>query len=243
MLWRHRKCNHCGADSKKYWSLIAIDADTGMTHVGIKANKEYQDKLLIHKAEEIIMPNEFDEKIKEVINLSSSYNSWMSSIAKDSKLFWIETCDICKDFNIVDYETEQVLYPMYSDIEAPNKDMPQKIKKLYEEASSIYKNSKRAALALLRLALDLLCEEKGYNKGNLYDKIENLARDGVFEDDIKEIAHGVRGLGNGAVHPREIDEEATEEEVKIVFELLNLITEELITKPLRKKAFADRFKK
>ena len=41
----------------------------------------------------------------------------------------------------------------------PNVDMPESVKQLYNEAGTIYNKSPRAACALLRLAIDRLCNE------------------------------------------------------------------------------------
>lgn len=52
---------------------------------------------------------------------------------------------------------------VYPDIvaEEANKDMPDSVKQLYNEAGLIYNKSPRAACALLRLAIDRLCNELG----------------------------------------------------------------------------------
>ena len=121
--------------------------------------------------------------------------------------------------------------------------MPQNIKDLYIEASSVFELSPRSSLAIIRLALDLLCIELGAdNKDSLYNKVEWLYNENVINSEIKELAHGVRGLGNDAVHPRNIDDQIDKNDAELVFELLNIIVEEKITKANRKNELVNKFK-
>ena len=57
---------------------------------------------------------------------------------------------------------DEYIYPQKQAIE-PNEDMPSSVKSLFEEAGNIYALSPRAACALLRLAIDRLCNELGEN--------------------------------------------------------------------------------
>ena len=51
-----------------------------------------------------------------------------------------------------------MLIPANSTAPMPNVDMPKCVKELYEEARGIVNKSPRGAAALLRLALDKLCD-------------------------------------------------------------------------------------
>ena len=55
---------------------------------------------------------------------------------------------------------DEYVYPEIIGIEA-NADMPEAVKALYNEAAIIYNKSPRAACALLRLAVERLCNELG----------------------------------------------------------------------------------
>ncbi|MFP4875019.1 DUF4145 domain-containing protein [Mammaliicoccus sciuri] len=165
------------------------------------------------------------------------------SIDAYANLFYFENCEVCQGACIYDANTGMKIHPTTSSIKEPNNDMPKNIKDLYNEASSVFESSPRSSLAIIRLALDLLCIKLGAKEqDNLFNKVEWLYNENVIDAELKELAHGVRGLGNGAVHPRNIDEEINKDDAIIVFELLNIIVEEKITKENRKNELVNRFK-
>lgn len=112
----------------------------------------------------------------------------------------------------------------------PNPDMPDSVKTLFIEASSIYNKSPRAACALLRLAIERLCNELG-ESGDINTMIGNLVKNGLPEV-VQKALDAVRVIGNKAVHPGQIafdvDDKATAE---MLMKLLNIITERMITEP------------
>ena len=128
------------------------------------------------------------------------------------------------------YENEKLLYPE-PEVVAPVQDMPEDVKKLFVEAASICHRSPRAACALLRLAIEVLCDQLGATGDTVSAKISSLVKRGVTED-IQRALDVVRVVGNNAVHPGEIkfdvDDEAT---ANMLFNLLNIITRRLITEP------------
>ena len=82
---------------------------------------------------------------------------------------------------------EEMILPSSSTIPMANSDMPECVKELYNEAREIVNKSPRGAAALLRLALDKLCDEidveckqPKYN-GKISDKIGILVKKGLSE--------------------------------------------------------------
>ena len=69
----------------------------------------------------------------------------------------------------------------YPDVvaEEANADMPDSVKQLYDEANLIYNKSPRAACALLRLAIDRLCNELGETDRDINKNIGALVRKGL----------------------------------------------------------------
>ena len=69
----------------------------------------------------------------------------------------------------------------YPDIvaEEANSDMPEGVKQLYNEAGLIYNKSPRAACALLRLAIDRLCNELGETDRDINKNIGELVKKGL----------------------------------------------------------------
>ena len=122
---------------------------------------------------------------------------------------------------------------IYPDIvaEEPNADMPESVKQLYNEAGTIYNKSSRAACALLRLAIDRLCNELGETDRDINKNIGNLVKKGLPQA-VQQALDVVRVVGNKAVHPGvisfDVDDKGT---ATMLMHLLNIITERMITEP------------
>ena len=125
---------------------------------------------------------------------------------------------------------DQYVYP---DIvaEEPNSDMPESVKQLYNEAGLIYNKSPRAACALLRLAIDRLCNELGETDRDINKNIGELVKKGLSSS-VQKALDIVRVIGNKAVHPGQIafdvDDKGT---ATMLMRLLNIIVERMITEP------------
>lgn len=122
---------------------------------------------------------------------------------------------------------------VYPDIvpEAANLDMPESVKQLYNEAALIANKSPRAACALLRLAIDRLCNELGETDRDINKNIGALVAKGLPQS-VQEALDIVRVVGNKAVHPGQIafdvDDNAT---ATMLMQLLNMIVARMITEP------------
>ena len=122
---------------------------------------------------------------------------------------------------------------VYPDIvaEEANPDMPESVKQLYNEAGLIYNKSPRAACALLRLAIDRLCNELGETDRDINKNIGALVRKGLPQS-VQQALDVVRVVGNKAVHPGQIsfdvDDKGT---ATMLMRLLNIIVERMITEP------------
>lgn len=123
---------------------------------------------------------------------------------------------------------DEYIYPEIAAEEA-NPDMPESVKKLYEEAGLIYNKSPRAACALLRLAVENLCHELGKDDRDINKNIAALVKDGLSPE-IQKALDIVRVVGNKAVHPGQIaidvDNVST---AKMLMRLLNMIVQRMIT--------------
>ncbi len=121
----------------------------------------------------------------------------------------------------------------YPDIvaEEPNPDMPDEVKQLYDEAGLIYNNSPRAACALLRLAIDRLCNELGETDRDINKNIGELVKKGLPAS-VQQALDVVRVVGNKAVHPGQIafdvDDVGT---ATMLMRLLNIIVSRMISEP------------
>lgn len=118
-------------------------------------------------------------------------------------------------------------YP--SEIDAPNSDMPNDIQQIYIEAAKVIKDSPRASAALSRLAIDQLTQQFS-KKSTLDQRIGDLVSKGLSTK-LQQAFDIVRVIGNNAVHPGEIELNDNREMAKSLLNLLNIITENLITQP------------
>ena len=157
-------------------------------------------------------------------------------------------CDHCNETSLwmditpVDFDEDlpslgRLILP--SSVTAPqaHSDMPDDCKIDFEEAREISSRSPRGAAALLRLCLQRLCIHLGGKGKKVDDDIAQLVRQGV-DPKIQQAFDVVRVTGNHAVHPGTISLEENPEHVTVMFEMINLIVEEIISRP---KKVADLF--
>ena len=127
---------------------------------------------------------------------------------------------------------DEYVYPNLLPI-SPNKDMPNVVKVLYEEAGLIYTKSPRAACALLRLAIDRLCNELEETDRDINKNIASLVKRGISVE-VQQALDIVRVVGNKAVHPGQIAFDVDSvETAETLFTLINLIVDRLISEPKR----------
>ena len=124
-----------------------------------------------------------------------------------------------------------MLYPDFGSAPLPAEDMPEDVKKDYEEAARIFIKSPRGAAALLRLGLQKLCIHLGEKGKNINDDIRSLVEKGVFSGQVVKVADTLRITGNNAVHPGQISDEDFDRAAAKMFDLINFIVKKAITEP------------
>ncbi len=166
----------------------------------------------------------------EVSKLNVKGDLFISSSGKlSSKSFIIvHRCQCCgKKVLWID---DEYIYPDIIAEEA-NPDMPESVRRLYEEAGLIYNKSPRAACALLRLAVENLCQELGQVDRDINKNIAALVQKGL-PPSIQKALDTVRVVGNKAVHPGQIAIDVDDvNTAKMLMRLLNMIVERMITEP------------
>lgn len=136
-------------------------------------------------------------------------------------------CAQCTQYAIWNIET--MVYPQKGIGPLPNPDLPETVRNLYLEASAVGAISSRAAAALLRLALQLLCKELGGDGKNINDDIKRLVEKGL-PSPVQKAMDSLRIIGNDAVHPGQIDTD-NQEVVTKLFKLINVVADYMITQP------------
>lgn len=151
----------------------------------------------------------------------------IETAASDEKLT-LSQCENCKKHAV--WIDEKLIYPVSSTAPFPLEDMPEEIKRDFLEARNIVDVSPRSAAALLRLATQRLIWHFGEGGEAIDEGIENLKKKGL---DVKfqRALDSVRMTGEEAVPPGQIDSGDNVEVAMILFNLLNLIVDALITQP------------
>src|SRR5216683_5193804 len=128
--------------------------------------------------------------------------------------------------------SSDIIFPSESTMLAPppSSDMPEDIARDFDEARDIFNRSSRASAALLRLALQKLCIHLGQSGKNLNNDIAALVQSGLSIK-IQQSLDIVRVIGNNAVHPGEIDLNDNKDTVLALFDIINFIVDEMISRP------------
>lgn len=146
----------------------------------------------------------------------------------EDQRFLISSCEHCKFPTI--WFGEQIIFPLHSTAEPANLDLPDEIKKDYEEARIISNFSPRGAAALLRLAIQKLCKHLGQPGQSINSDIKALVAAGL-PGRVQEALDSVRVIGNEAVHPGSLDLRDDREATHKLFRLVNFIAHKMITEP------------
>lgn len=146
-------------------------------------------------------------------------------------------CVHCKRYSL--WKDERMIYPNVKIAPLPNKDLELDIQADYMEAREIIQLSPRGACALLRLALQKLMIQlweswKDINKdiGCLVQKWLNSL--------IQQSLDLIRVTGNEAIHPWTLDLKDDVTTATMLFDLINLIADSLISQPKKIKTMYDK---
>lgn len=138
------------------------------------------------------------------------------------------TCAHCEAESI--WYMEKPIYPKGSSAPLHHEEMTSKIAEDYDEARSVVDDSPRAAAALLRLAIEKLTIELGAVGDDLNTRIGDLVRKGLAPA-AQQALDSLRVIGNEAVHPGQLDLKDNQETAIKLFDVMNFIIEEMITRP------------
>jgi Domain of unknown function (DUF4145) len=149
---------------------------------------------------------------------------------------FLSRCYTCNEISV--WIADQLLYPATVYEIEPNPDLPPDVKLDFEEAAKIVNLSPRGAAALLRLSIEKLCATLEPNAKSLNEAIGNLVGRRLSVE-IQQALDIVRVIGNNAVHPGQIDLTDDKATAVQLFRLVNLIAEEMISRPKHVKTMFD----
>lgn len=92
----------------------------------------------------------------------------------------------------------------------------------------------RAAVLLCRSVIEATAKEKNITAGKLFNKIEELEKQGFIRLHLKEAAHTVREFGNDMAHGDFVDP-ISDEDTQLVIELMAEILNEVFQSPAKIK--------
>lgn len=221
-------CPHCKAFAHQDWYQTLI---RGFTDKGSPRAVFEEDALEMEHSTHL--PPDIAQKMskffRQIItgkpfvdeSSESQYASYMNNC-------FATLCYSCGDFAL--WIHERIVWPTFSSSHFANDDMPTDIKRDFEEAAAIVDSSPRGAAALLRLCIQKICKHCGEAGENINTDIGRLVQKGLNER-VQKALDIVRVIGNEAVHPGQIDLKDNEGVAGQLFTLVNLIVEELISKP------------
>lgn len=213
-------CPYCNNTALQKWENYKMTKIGPYKSGGFYRRSELRYAIIPETKKPPKAPN-FDQNISE--------NILEKEIDFDRK-FGISTCSTCDKIHI--WLDEKMIEPTGAGIPLPNEDMNEDIKKIYNEAASVFNLSPKAAGALLRLALQKFLKEQLGTKGkNINTDIGFLVKENKISEDAKKCFDIVRGYGNNGVHPGLIDLDENKESVKGLFKLFNMAVDKTITIP------------
>jgi Domain of unknown function (DUF4145) len=140
----------------------------------------------------------------------------------------LSKCFSCGEMSV--WIHDRLVFPTAMEGPAPNPDLPNEVRLDYDEAGRILNQSPRGSAALLRLAIQKLCRALGEKGKSIDDDIASLVKNGLSPI-VQKALDSVRVIGNEAVHPGTLGLKDGRDTASRLFELVNIITEQMISNP------------
>jgi len=123
-----------------------------------------------------------------------------------------------------------MIVPSEAPVALHHEDLPENCIADYDEARDIVARSPKAAAALMRLCIQKLVANLGEKGNNINDDIGALVKKGLPVQ-VQQALDYCRVIGNNAVHPGELIIDDNLNIAHSLFEMVNFIVEDRITKP------------
>ena len=116
-------------------------------------------------------------------------------------------CTTCSDislFSKLDGEDWSAINLLWPESERLDSSVAKAVAQNYIEAKRVQNVSQNAFAVLLRRALEALCDDRGVTKGNLANRLKELAERGEIPERLAKITTVLRTLGNAGAHHSEL---------------------------------------
>lgn len=157
--------------------------------------------------------------------LYTNSNTHSYPVAENMKLCG---CSHCNTLSV--WVSGIMILPSSGNVPIPNSDLPDSVIDLYFEARDVLNSSPRSAAALLRLGIEKLLEHILASGKSINHDIGKLVKEGL-PPKLQKALDILRVVGNNAVHAGTIDINDNPEIASRLFVLINVIADDMITKP------------
>jgi hypothetical protein len=232
-------CPHCGAYTSHKWFDLYADGRT---------REEGAPQLIDEKVVATVVNNkELDadtrerfvahgKKVLQGLVVLEKHNTSLYAGYNVSNLHLSE-CFTCQKIAV--WVHGRIVAPAVTHGPQHNSDLSDEIAADYKEAAQIVNLSPRGAAALLRLAIQKLCIELGEKGKSIDDDIASLVKKGLSPL-VQQALDAVRVIGNEAVHPGALDLKDDVATTMKLFEVINIIAEQMISNPKHIKELYDK---
>lgn len=233
------ECPHCGAYTTQYWYCThakKLKQESPTPFIPTESTK----KRWVENNE---MPPDHKERIIKALDRLMSGLPFLEEHKSSTYVYYsVNNLNVSECFNcqkIAIWVHDRIVFPLFSTVISVNSDMPDYIKRDFEEARSILDNSPRGAAALLRLCVQKLCMHLGEKGKNIDADIASLVSKGL-DPLVQKSLDIVRVIGNESVHPGVIDLSDNREDTIQLFGLLNAICDQMISHPKNVKSLYNK---
>lgn len=221
-------CPHCGAYAKQNWHRFLVDPLSGHKPLPTVIDNQLVDSVLTDENVEPDVKARWHE-YRGLLSVSDVFaGEAQSRYSPPLHNIFASHCFNCGRWAL--WVTDRIVYPSVRFGSQPNADLPAGIAAVMEEARQIVDASPRGAAALLRLAIQMLCIHLGRSGSDLNAAIGSLVSDGL-NPIVQKSLDVVRVIGNESVHPGTIDLNDDRDTAIRLFDLVNIICEQMITQP------------
>lgn len=168
-----------------------------------------------------------------------SSRTWFDDSTKTTGRWQVAKCARCDEYSV--WRQDRMIFPSGGAAPVSHPDMPVEAKELYDEAREVLGISRRAGTALARASLERLLKTLDPQPGSpdLASRIVKVSA--RLPESLGQILTIIRVAGNQSLHVPDqpgdllvlvLDPEETEV-VDLMFEAINELVEQLITRPAR----------